>query len=46
MATKAILKKTKKEKRTLLTEVESKELVKKAGINVVKAKLATRWAFR
>jgi len=41
MATKAILKKTKKEKRTLLTEVESKELVKKAGINVVKAKLAT-----
>lgn len=30
-----------KAKRTLLTEVESKELLQKAGINIVKAKLAT-----
>ena len=41
MVTKAILTRAKKEKRTVLTEVESKELVEKAGINVVRAKLAT-----
>jgi len=41
MVTKAILRRAQKEKRTVLTEVESKELVEKAGINVVRAKLAT-----
>lgn len=41
MVTKAILRRAKNEKRTVLTEVESKELVEKAGINVVRAKLAT-----
>jgi len=41
MVTKAILRRAKQEKRTVLTEVESKELVEKAGINVVRAKLAT-----
>jgi len=41
MDKKAILKKAKREKRALLTEVESKQLLEKAGINVVKTKLAT-----
>jgi acyl-CoA synthetase (NDP forming) len=41
MDKKAILKKAKKEKRTLLTEVESKQLLEKAGISIVKTKLAT-----
>ncbi len=41
MDKKAILKKAKKDKRTLLTEVESEQLLEKAGINVVKTKLAT-----
>jgi acyl-CoA synthetase (NDP forming) len=41
MDKKAILKKAKKEKRTLLTEVESKQLLEKAGISVIKTKLAT-----
>jgi len=41
MDKKAILKKAKGEKRALLTEVESKQLLEKAGINVVKTKLAT-----
>jgi acyl-CoA synthetase (NDP forming) len=40
METKAAQKGAKKAGRTLLTEVESKELVGKAGINIVKAKLA------
>jgi acyl-CoA synthetase (NDP forming) len=38
---KAILQRAKKEKRTLLTEVESKQVLEKAGISIVKAKLAT-----
>jgi len=38
---KAILQKAKKEKRTLLTEVESKLVLEKAGISIVKTKLAT-----
>lgn len=37
----AILKQAKKRKTTLLTEVESKQLLQKAGINVLEAKLAT-----
>lgn len=41
MDAKVILARAKKEKRTLLTEVESKQLLENAGINVVKAKLAT-----
>ncbi|OGO03420.1 MAG: acetyl-CoA synthetase [Chloroflexi bacterium RBG_13_54_8] len=41
MEAKAILKRAKGEKRTLLTEVESKQLLENAGISVVKAKLAT-----
>jgi len=41
MDKKAILAKAKKEKRTLLTEVESKQLLEKAGISVIKTKLAT-----
>jgi len=41
MDAKAILKRAKSEKRTLLTEVESKQLLESAGISVVKAKLAT-----
>ena len=35
-----ILGQARKEKRTLLTEIESKELLKEAGIPVVEAKLA------
>ena len=35
-----ILKLTKKEKRTQLTEIESKELLKEAGIPVVESRLA------
>ena len=35
-----ILKQAEREKRTLLTEVESKELLKKAGIPVIETKLA------
>ena len=38
---KAILQRAKKDKRTLLTEVESKQVLEKAGISIVKAKLAT-----
>jgi acyl-CoA synthetase (NDP forming) len=41
MDEKAILVKARKEKRTLLTEVESKQLLEKAGISVTKTKLAT-----
>ena len=41
MEAKAILKRARGEKRTLLTEVESKQLLENAGISVVKAKLAT-----
>lgn len=41
MDKKAILKKAKKGKRTLLTEVESKQFLEKAGISVIKTKLAT-----
>jgi acyl-CoA synthetase (NDP forming) len=41
MDKKAILKKAKEEKRTLLTEVESKQLLENAGISVIKTKLAT-----
>ena len=41
MTTKATAKKAKKAKKTLLNEVESKELLGKAGIKIVKAKLAT-----
>jgi len=41
MDKKAILEKAKKERRTLLTEVESKQLLEEAGISVIKAKLAT-----
>lgn len=41
MDSKAVLKRAKKQKRTLLTEVESKQLLDKAGIDVVPAKLAT-----
>lgn len=37
---KAILQRAKQEKRTLLTEVESKQVVEQAGISVVKARLA------
>src|SRR5512136_3378352 len=37
---KAVLERAKKEKRTLLTEVESKQVLEKAGISIVKAKLA------
>lgn len=37
---KAILKRAKEEKRTLLTEVESKQVLEKAGIGIVKARLA------
>ena len=40
METKAVQKGAKKAGRTLLTEVESKELLGKAGMNIVKAKLA------
>ena len=40
MAKKAVLRKTGKQKSTLLTEVESKELLDKAGISMVRAKLA------
>jgi acyl-CoA synthetase (NDP forming) len=40
MDKKAARKRGKKQKRTLLTEVESKELLEKAGINIVRAKLA------
>jgi acyl-CoA synthetase (NDP forming) len=41
MDKKAILVKAKKEKRTLLTEVESKQLLENTGISVIKTKLAT-----
>jgi len=41
MNKKTILEKAKKERRTLLTEVESKQLLEKAGISVIKTKLAT-----
>ncbi len=41
MDKKAVLKKAKKGKRTLLTEVESKQLLEKARISVIKTKLAT-----
>jgi acyl-CoA synthetase (NDP forming) len=37
---KAILQRAKQEKRTLLTEVESKQVLEKAGISIVKARLA------
>jgi acetate---CoA ligase (ADP-forming) subunit beta len=37
---KAILQRAKQEKRTLLTEVESKQVLEKSGINIVKAELA------
>src|SRR4030043_63914 len=35
-----ILKKAKKERRTLLTEIESKQLLKEAGISTIETKLA------
>lgn len=41
MDKKAVLKKAKRGKRTLLTEVESKQLLEKARISVIKTKLAT-----
>jgi acyl-CoA synthetase (NDP forming) len=41
MSKQTILDRAKKEKRTLLTEVESKQIIEGAGINIVKAKLAT-----
>ena len=41
MVKKAILETARKRKSTVLTEVESKQLLEEAGINVVKAKLAT-----
>lgn len=41
MTTQQIIDKARKEKRTLLTEIEAKELLKKAGINVVDTRLAT-----
>ena len=36
-----ILNIAKKQKRTFLTEIESKELLKEAGINIIETKLAT-----
>ena len=41
MAGQKIITKARKESRTLLTEIEAKELLKEAGINVVETKLAT-----
>ncbi|MFC1925359.1 acetate--CoA ligase family protein [Chloroflexota bacterium] len=41
MDKKTILNKAKKQKRTVLTEIESKELLKKAGINVIETRLAS-----
>ena len=41
MIAKQIISKAQKEKRVLLTEVESKEMLKRAGINVVDTRLAT-----
>ncbi len=41
MAGQKIIAKARKEGRTLLTEIEAKELLKEAGINVVETKLAT-----
>ena len=41
MDKKAILDKAKRERRTILTEVESKQLFREAGINTAEAKLAT-----
>ena len=41
MVKKAILETARKRKSTVLTEVESKQLLEEAGINVIKAKLAT-----
>jgi acyl-CoA synthetase (NDP forming) len=41
MAGQQIIQKARKEGRTLLTEIEAKELLKGAGINVVETKLAT-----
>ncbi|MBN1644295.1 MAG: acetate--CoA ligase family protein [Dehalococcoidales bacterium] len=41
LTTQQIIDKARKEKRTLLTEIEAKELLKKAGINVVDTRLAT-----
>ncbi|MFC2018306.1 acetate--CoA ligase family protein, partial [Chloroflexota bacterium] len=41
MDKKTIMDKTKKEKRTLLTEIESKELLREAGINIIETKLAS-----
>ncbi|OGO03441.1 MAG: acetyl-CoA synthetase [Chloroflexi bacterium RBG_13_53_26] len=40
MSIQAILDNARREKRVLLTEVESKQVIEEAGINVVKAKLA------
>lgn len=40
MDKKTILKKAKKERRTILTEIESKQLLKEAGINIIETKLA------
>ena len=41
MDKKTILNKARKEKKTLLTEIESKELLQEAGINIIETKLAT-----
>lgn len=41
MSKKTILEKAKKQGRTLLTEIESKQLLKEAGINITETKLAT-----
>lgn len=41
MDKKTILKRAKKERRTLLTEIESKQLLKEAGISIIETKLAT-----
>ena len=41
MSKKNIIEKAKKQGRTLLTEIESKQLLKEAGINIIETKLAT-----
>ncbi len=41
MTQREIINKARREKRTLLTEIEAKELVKQAGVSVVDTKLAT-----
>jgi len=41
VAEQQMIDKAKSEKRTVLTEIEAKELLKQAGVNVVETKLAT-----